>query len=454
MADSIESVREEYSNALEAFQAAAAAIEEFDPEAEVEEGADAPSLDELEATFTGAEEDYKATSAKLELFKRTQEARSIALPDTPGAGDVRITNEPAIYSRELAQREGRSIFRDLYNRDVKHDSAAGERIASHGRQMADRAEFDLSSTDAAGGYLVAPLYLQDEYISLARAGRVTADVLGPKPLPPNTDSINVPRMTTGTAVAVQADNNAVQETDAAFGTLAADVKTIAGLQDVSQQLIDRGVPGVDEVIFADLAKAYAVKLDTDVLNSATANNKGLLQVGTPYTSTYTAATPTVSGLYSKIADAIQGIETNVYTAPDAIIMHPRRWAWILAASDTTNRPLVTPYAPMNAVGELSPSHPVAQGAVGSLQGVPVYTDPNVVTTAGASTTEDKIIVLPRAEEYLWEEPAGPFLDTFRDVGSGNLTVRFRLFNYYAQMYERRDKQHAVISGTGLIAPTF
>jgi HK97 family phage major capsid protein len=274
MADSIESVREEYSKALEAFQAAAAAIEEFDPEAEVEEGADAPSLDELEATFTGAEEDYKATSAKLELFKRTQEARSIALPDTPGAGDVRITNEPAIYSRELAQREGRSIFRDLYNRDVKHDSAAGERIASHGRQMADRAEFDLNSTDATGGYLVAPLYLQDEYISLARAGRVTADVLGPKPLPPNTDSINVPRMTTGTAVAIQADNNAVQETDAAFGTLAADVKTIAGLQDVSQQLIDRGVPGVDEVIFADLAKAYAVKLDTDVLNSSDGQQQG------------------------------------------------------------------------------------------------------------------------------------------------------------------------------------
>jgi HK97 family phage major capsid protein len=335
---------------------------------------------------------------------------------------------------------------------VNHSSAAGERLEAHQRQMAERAEFDLNSTDATGGQLVAPVYLQEEFVTLARAGRTAANVIGSKPLPPNTDSINIPKMTTGTATAAQADNNAVQETDAAFGAVAADVKTVAGLQDVSQQLVDRSVPGVDEVIFADLTKSYNVTLDTAVLNSSTTNNKGLLQVGTPYTSTFTAATPTVSALYSKIADAVQGIETNVFMAPNAILMHPRRWAWILAASDTTNRPLVSPVGPQNAIG--SAGAPAAEGSVGSIGQFPVYTDPNIPTTAGAGTNEDKVIVLPTLEEYLWEEPAGPFLETFRDVGSGTLTVRYRLHNYYAQCYERRDKQHAIISGTGLVAPTF
>jgi hypothetical protein len=28
--------------------------------------------------------------------------------------------------------------------------------------------------------------------------------------------------------------------------------------------------------------------------------------------------------------------------PDLIVMHPRRWAWIAAATDTTGRPLIVP----------------------------------------------------------------------------------------------------------------
>jgi hypothetical protein len=51
-------------------------------------------------------------------------------------------------------------------------------------------------------------------------------------------------------------------------------------------------------------------------------------------------------------------------------------------------------------------------------------------------------------------PSGPYLETFRDVGSGTLTVRFRLHNYWAQINERRPKAISVISGTGLVAPTF
>jgi len=97
---------------------------------------------------------------------------------------------------------------------------------------------------------------------------------------------------------------------------------------------------------------------------------------------------------------------------------------------------------------------VSQGLVGSVQGVNVYVDANVPTTLGAGTNEDRIIIVRREECFLYEDSAGPHVETFRDVGSGTLTVRFRLHNYYAQINERRPKAISIISGTGLVTPTF
>jgi HK97 family phage major capsid protein len=460
-------LREEQIEAHVAVQAARAAIKDAGEDADID------SLDTLEATFTEAETRYNTAKANLELAERREikarkmfelERRGLDADkrlENPAPPTITVGREPLTY-REHGQH---SMFTDLFrctSQPGMHPDAA-ERLSRHAREMAferavkagdipREAQFDLSSTDSAGGYLVAPLWLQEEFVTLARAGRVAADVLGPRSLPPNTDSINLPRMSAGTTVTTIADNASVSETDATFDTISGDVKTSAGLQDVSQQLVDRGVPGVDSVIFADLAKAYAVVLDTAVINSATANNLGLLQVSGINAVTYTQATPTVANLYPKLADAIQRVHVNVFMPPTAILMHPVRWAFILAGIDGNNRPLITPYAPQNAVGSFGGV--VSQGAVGSVQGIPVYTDPNIPNTLGASTTEDRIIVVRADECFLYEDAAGPYVETFRDVGSGNLTVRFRLHNYWAQINSRRPKAISVISGTGLVAPTF
>lgn len=440
--ESLETLREEYSKSVEELHAAAEAVESFDAEEAVE---DAPSIDELKASFDAAEAKASELKSKVELFERTQKAREVAIPDVSEESTVEVKSEPATY-----RRGGEfSMFKDMYRRDVQSDSVAGERLERHSREMADK--FDLSSTDSAGGYLVAPVYLQEEFVDLAAANSITANVIGTRPLPPNTDSINIPALSTGTAVAAQSDNGAVQETDAVFSTLAADVKTIAGMQDVSQQLVDRSVPGIDEVIFADLAKRFAIKWDQDVINSSTANNKGVLQVTGINAVSYTDASPTVNELYPKIADAIQQVASGNFTSPNAIFLHPRRWAFLLAATDDSKRPLISPVAPGQDIGS---NNGAAEGLVGSLQGIPVYADANIPTSLGSSTDEDRIIVADTNELYIWTDPAGPYLDTFRDVGSGNLTVRFRLHSYYAQLHARRPDAISVISGTGLTAPTF
>ncbi|HEY8142457.1 MAG TPA: phage major capsid protein, partial [Kofleriaceae bacterium] len=239
--------------AADAVEAAAKALDEAGEDADRD--ALTASLTEADEAFTAAEAKANETKDRLELFKRTAEAREIALPDTPeveaSGGHARAKGAKA----EMTYRPGGefSFFRDLYRRDTQHDGAAAERLGRHMEEMEAEGAFDLSSTsDEAGGYLVAPLYLQDEFVDRATGGRVIADALGIRTLPPNTDSINIPKLATGTATGSQADNEAVTEQDATFGTLAADVKTEAGMQDVPQQLVDRSVPGIDGIIFADL----------------------------------------------------------------------------------------------------------------------------------------------------------------------------------------------------------
>lgn len=447
MQDSFESVRDEHAVALEQFQAAAKAIEEFDAEAE-----DAPDFDSLKATFDESEVAYTAATEKFELAKRTKEALEVAIPDVQSGRDVRVNKEPLTYERN----SGNSIFTDMYRCEVGVAPDAAARLARHTQEMRHEQpeKFDLSSTDSAGGHLVAPLYLNEEFGRYARVGRPIVDAIGARPLPPNTDSIVIPAQDGGVSVAAQTDNVTLSETDATFTSVTAAVVTIAGVQDASQQLVDRSVPGIDDVIFGDLVAAYSADFDSKVLNSTTSNSEGLLAADSTNTTTYTQATPTTATLYPKLADAIQEIHTNLFMPPDAVFMHPRRWGSILASVDSSNRPLVLPAAqvPQNAVAGFGGV--VSEGLVGSIQGLPVFVSANIPTTDGSGTNEDKIIVLRRSESYVWEDTSGPYLETFRDVLSGQLAVRFRLHNYVAQQHERRPKSISLISGTGLAAPSF
>ena len=157
-------------------------------------------------------------------------------------------------------------------------------------------------------------------------------------------------------------------------------------------------------------------------------------------------------LYAKIADAVQRVHTLRFMAPTVIVMHPRRWAYLLAASDSNGRPLVVPDAgnPQNAVATLSLVG--SQQVVGQMHGLPVVTDPSMPTTLGASTTEDVIHVLRASDLLLWESTIRTRV--LPEVGSGNLTTRLQVYGYIAFSAARYPKSVVEIGGTGLIAPTF
>ena len=402
---------------------------------------EARSLDsKIEKLKTQADADAKASEIRS----------SVAAVATPRVGGTTVTRE----SRTYSERSDSSFFKDAYNAQFKSDFTAQDRLARHMREE-EIERRDVGTAQFEG--LVIPQYLIDLAAPLARAGRPFADFATNKmTLPPSGMTLNISRMTTGSSTAVQVtQNDAVSETDVDDTLLTVNVRTIAGQQDLSRQAIERGT-GIDVFVAADLIKSWHTTLDSQILNGAgTAGTIKGLRASGGNAITFTSTAPTVALLYPKLADAIQQIQTNSFTNPTHFIMHPRRLAFLLAAVDSTNRPLVVPAAnsPMNASG-VGAGASVYGNSGYQMMGLPIITDANVGTTYGTTTNQDEIYVVNAGEAHLWEQPGSPFTLRYDATGAGNLTIKTVVYGYAAFTAERYPTAASIISGTGLSAPSF
>jgi HK97 family phage major capsid protein len=403
-------------------------------------------------------EEARSLDTKIEKLKAQADAdakaseirSSVASVATPRVGGTTVTRE----SRTYSERSDSSFFKDAYNAQFKSDFTAQDRLARHMREE-EIERRDVGTAQFEG--LVIPQYLIDLAAPLARAGRPFADFATNKmTLPPSGMTLNISRMTTGSSTAVQVtQNDAVSETDVDDTLLTVNVRTIAGQQDLSRQAIERGT-GIDVFVAADLIKSWHTTLDAQILNGAgTAGTIKGLRASGGNAITFTSTAPTVGLLYPKLADAIQQIQTNSFTNPTHFIMHPRRLAFLLAAVDSTNRPLVVPAAngPMNASG-VGAGASVYGNSGYQMMGLPIITDANIGTTYGTTTNQDEIYVVNAGESHLWEQPGSPFTLRYDATGAGNLTIKTVVYGYAAYTAERYPLAASIISGTGLSAPTF
>lgn len=405
------------------------------------------TINECRARISNLEDDEKRQLAVDSL--------AATLGRSDGNGGLATRTQPRT---ETYVRGGpHSYFRDLIHAQILGQREAIDRLIVNDReQITSRS---LTTTAGGVGEFVPPLWLINQYIALARAGRVVADQVRQMPLPSGTNSINLPRIVTGTAVAEQTtQNTAVQNTDATSNSLTANVATIAGQQVISLQLLEQTPIGlnIDEILLADLAADYATKLDVFVINNNATNKVGLLNVSGINSVVSTQASPTAPLLYPRIADAIQQIATGRFMPAQKIFMHPKRWAWFLAALDTSNRPLVVPttnLGPNNAmiagsnVETVGGSNSV-QGPVGTLQGLPVWQDPSIPLNLGGGTNEDRIIIARTDDIILFE--GNPRAEAFREPLAANLSILLRFYNYVALHAGRYPKSISVVSGTGMI----
>lgn len=389
------------------------------------------------------------------------EARFAQAAETRAAnGDipvVRVKSEARTYTPE----SGNSFFIDAYRSQFAGDWQAQDRIARHARE--EQVERRAIGTGAMAG-LVVPQYLTAQVAELARAGQPLVEVSNRLPLPPEGMTVNISRITTGSSVAVQAaENDSVSNTNIDDTLLTTNVITLAGQQDVSRQLLERGTSGLDQIIFRDLVAAHAVAKDTQLISGAGSNGEALGILGTTgiNATTFTSTQPTVAAFYSKLAGAISQVATSRYLPATHIVLHPRRWSWLCAAADSSNRPLIVPQVnnPFNAMGSGSTA---AYGpVVGNILGLNVVTDANIPTTwaSGASNTsgtEDVAIVVRAADVLVMEDGDGlPRELRFEQTSGGNLTVKLVAYSYNALVgVGRYPGAAAVVKGTGMVAPSF
>ena len=484
------------------------------------------SWGKLDAEVTELDEQIGKYRAAAEREKRAAAARAETHDtgdDTGAAGGTRAqVSEPVTYGPESRN----SYFRDLVAADVNKDRQAMERLNRHAKDIADamprrrearkiaaeRAYQDtflrtpaerraleammrtgtdpferrfISRTDGQGGYFVPPLWLIDEYIPYLRAGRPTANLFRSLPLPPGTDSINIPRIVTGTATGPQPGDGApVPGRDAQDNFVNARIATLAGQQDAAIQLLDQSPAAFDQIIFSDLAADYAMQLNGQLLlGSGFPQLNGLFPAGAGVNVATTGSTSAAQGFsiqnagavwsaqnastanfYASVAQLVSLISRVRFMPPTHIVVNPAVWYALSSAADTTNRPLVVPAQQGANFNQLAGDDdgPVAQGPVGHMLGIPIVLDPNVPLTfggtgatqpsmgtisngnvapvqgsggsAGNSNVFTPAIAAVFPDLYLWEGEMRT--RTLSEVLSGTLQVRFQLYTYVADMVNR------------------
>jgi HK97 family phage major capsid protein len=455
-------LRKQLAKLLEERGALAGKVDEVLQEARSAErdlnDAEKASFDEARTALVKHDERIEEVRANLKQAEEDEERAQRVADVARELGTVGNEERVEVGAEPQTYRQGgqNSYFRDLVAVNLNRPTAreASDRLERNQREVEVETRA-LTTTDGAGGDFVPPLWMVNQYVELARTARPTADRVRNETLPTGTDQVNVPKILTGTAVAEQTtQNTAVQNTDATTGSVAANVATLAGQQVLAVQLIEQSPINMDTILLQDLAFDYAAKVDLFVLNNNATNKKGLLQETGTNAITYTSGSPTPALLYSKLADAIQQVTTNRFMPPDTIVMHPRRWASLLAAVDTAGRPLFiantrraasTRSACMNGVAG-------ANGVVGQVAGLDVVVDPQIPTNLGAGTNQDPIIVFRASDSILWE--GAPHAEAFRETKADQLSVLLRFYRYAAFTTARYAKSVSVVNGTGLVAPTF
>ena len=404
---------------------------------------------ELHAEIKEMNEKIEEAREAAETLKAVKESRNALGVEDEDLGDKEAVVEVA--EPDMYRKGGDHSFISDAWAARSGDFKAQERLNKHQ---------DFEARDVGTGAftgLVVPQYLVDEYAPIARAGSPFYNAVPKKDLPAFGNKIEISRITTGSAAAEQAsENSAVQETDMDDTLLTVNVDTIAGQQDVSRQALERGgQPGfsLENIIFQDLVAAYYTKLDNLMINGSGSSGQplGISQVSGINQTTYTDASPTVAELYPKLADAVQEINSNRFAPATAILMHPRRWGFLTAGVDSSNRPLVLPAGnnPDNAAGV---GDAAAYGqVVGSVLGLPVITDANIRTDLGAGT-EDAIYIAKVDDHIMFEDNL--FQLKFEETNAGSLTTKMVVYGYVAFASGRYPKGISEIVGTGLIAPTF
>jgi HK97 family phage major capsid protein len=311
------------------------------------------------------------------------------------SGTTAADRDPGHY--RSAAEGGRHVFFGDIVHAREGDEDATRRLQEHNRAL---------STTVSGAGIVPPRWLTEEYESLARQGRVVANMVRHIPISDPTP-MTLPRQTTGTdgVLAEQAtENTHPSETDAfATTTDVVSPKPTSGIQVVSRQMIDSTNPAVDALIYGDMLAVYNRKIE-DKVTAALVTAAGAAAATLANEAAFTAA-----GAEDAVTDAAIAVWNARKLPADALAMRISRWGRFSKFRDSTGRRLYPAEGEMvNISGRGSVQVPGTVGGLGVAAtdglgiGGATYPENMIAFRSG-----DTILFEGSVLRFRYEEVAGP-----------------------------------------------
>lgn len=400
-----------------------------------QEAADQQKMNQMVAVAVEQLRGGLSSGRKFVHPSSTQGNGSAAATGTPGGrkGSKNFTG----WLRDL--RNAKRGDYEAYQRLQEQQQKAAEWYATDGDGDLDTKAL-AEATTGAGGFLVPPQYWQagiaEFRLAAAKIRRMVTVITSV-----NSNLVYIPRETGVATVGWTAENAAKPSSDQTFGQIAVNIFTLAGISKVSNQLLEDSSPAVDQIVRKDLGRVLGQAEDLAFINgSGSGQPTGILQTAGVLTVAYSAPTAG-SGLGDAISAAITAVDSNFFDVPNAILAHPRMIAKLRQVKDTQGRYIFEPGffvgGPQmggaqaflgSGVGNIpgiqtAQASPNPGGPVGSVWGLPVWSDANIPTTLSwngsayvAGGAESPIILGVWEEAYLLER-TGVTLDVSNEAGT-------------------------------------
>jgi len=398
-----------------------------------------PALAELSSERDSRIKEMEMKGVKEQVSTLTQAIEALRKPvDFNFGSGVPVSDADVVYGEKaVAQgKPARSFYADILLAN-KGDQDARARLLKgmDGKAMTE-------GTNTAGGYLVLP-----EILSELITVREQAAVLRPlfSSMNVNTSSIQVTSSTGAMTAEWVTELGSKPEGNLTFGQITASVFTAAGLGVVSNQLLADASPSIDSLVTADIAKRLAT-LEEKAFIEGDGSGKPTGILNTSGVNSTTLSSTTIPDLLDAIVGAITDVQTNYQGNPSHIVMHPRTWARIVKARESSAPSTYLIGAGSTAFGRRA-NDPIPAG---ELFGFPVVLTKNIPTNKGSGTNESRVIV-GAFNEGLILDRQGMTVDQSPHVYfSTNQTV-FRVEERVGFTAARYPKAFSVIGGAGLAA---
>jgi HK97 family phage major capsid protein len=192
--------------------------------------------------------------------------------------------------------------------------------------------------------------------------------------------------------------------------------TFGGYVELSEQAVDFTDPAILSALLDDMGRVYANQTDNEAADN--------LVAGVTNTNAFTEANLNdpaywASWIAEAASDILTGSDGNL---PTHLFMNPGIWQYLLALSDTTDRPLFPQIGPMNAFGNLTPGT-----EQGNAFGLSVVVDKNFAA---------ETLIIGDASGYeIYEQQKGAIQAS--NPASLSTTIAFR--GYFATLMLDADK---------------